>query len=560
VESGVISTGGQGAEGTQNAALDQYLANYCGEIQRYFSGVADYTHGVTSYYYCINPEISRQERGFFYRKVGKTGFIQQPPLEVEELERDEILGATWYEAAISRGCPAWVGPYYCEGEWVCSYFVPIYKSGILIGVMGMDIPCETLVEQVSGIHVYDSGYVCLLDEAGHVIYHPDLPIGSSLAELGMGEEKELLRRESSGEERISYTAGSEERQMSFSTLKNGMKLVSVAPVAEINAPWSRLTQTILLIAAAVVAFYAILIFFLMRAISRPLVRLTDASKRLANADYDVDLNYAGKNEIGTLTSSFKQMRDQIRHYIDDLNHQIYHDRLTDLPNMRHFFTLARGEQRSLRKEGRQSVMVYFDIIGLGHYNRQYGFDKGDRLIVDFAQILVRQFGKHRVCRFSGDQFMVMTDEASVERELQAVLRKCERAMDGERLNVRVGVYPTRLEDVDINVACDRAQFAGDQNKGELSSSVTYFDEEMLRKGNSYRHIMNNLDQALEEGWVKVYYQPIIRAVDGKVCDEEALARWIDPELGFLSPGSSSQLWRPPSSFTSWTSTSWSRCC
>ena len=47
--------------------------------------------------------------------------------------------------------------------------------------------------------------------------------------------------------------------------------------------------------------------------------------------------------------------------------------------------------------------------------------------------------------------------------------------------------------------------------------------------------MNNLDKALRAGWIKAYYQPIVRAANGRVCDEEALARWIDPENGMLSP-------------------------
>ncbi len=33
----------------------------------------------------------------------------------------------------------------------------------------------------------------------------------------------------------------------------------------------------------------------------------------------------------------------------------------------------------------------------------------------------------------------------------------------------------------------------------------------------------------------MYYQPIVRAINSKVCEEEALARWIDPERVFLSP-------------------------
>ena len=50
-----------------------------------------------------------------------------------------------------------------------------------------------------------------------------------------------------------------------------------------------------------------------------------------------------------------------------------------------------------------------------------------------------------------------------------------------------------------------------------------------------QYIIDNFAKALKEKWITVYYQPIVRAVNGRVCDEEALARWNDPEKGFLSP-------------------------
>ena len=538
VECGAVRTGADVQTAEQRTALDAYLRDYCSGIQKFFSGVADYTQGISAYYYCISPELSRGEQGFFYLKIGKTGFIEQPPLDVQHLAPVEQLHATWYDAALSRGRPVWIGPYVSAaqpGVWICSYFVPIYKTGMLVGLMGMDIPCDTLVAQIDSIRVYDTGYVCLLNEEGRVIYHPDLPIGSDPDQLGLSVHQDLLRKENSGEELICYTARGEDWQMSFSTLSNGMKLVTIAPEKEINAPWIRLIRAILMISAGVIVFYVILILLSVRVITRPLKQLTDASQRLADADYDVDLNYHGDNEIGTLTGAFKRMRDQIRRNIDDLNHQIYHDRLTDLPNMRHFFTLAGETRDRMLSEGRKPVMLYFDIIGLRNYNRQYGFEKGDQVIRKFSGILVETFGDHQICRFNGDHFAAVTDEEHVEKEIQAVLRKCESAIDGKPLPVRVGVYPFSLEDVDVNVACDRAKFAGDQNRGELGSSVTYFDEAMLKKGEVSLYIIHNLDQALAEGRIRVYYQPIIRAADGKVCDEEALARWIDPALGFLSP-------------------------
>ena len=355
VESGAIRPSGTADTRTdeQRAALDAYLRGYCAKIQAYYSGVADYTQGVTAYYYCIDPAVSRNERGFFYMKIGKTGFIEQTPLDLENLAPIERLNGTWYEAAVRCGRPVWIGPYPSEPQndiWLCSYFVPIYKSGILIGLMGMDIPCDTLIAQIDSIRVYDTGYVCLLDADRRVIYHPDLPIGSDLDELGQSVHTDMLKQNSSGDELIRYSANGVDRQMSFSTLSNGMKLVSIAPAAEVNAPWIRLIRTILWISAVVLVISVALLLVLVGAITLPLKQLTDASQRLADADYDVDLSYDEEDEIGTLTAAFKRMRDQLRQYIRDLNHQVLHDRLTDLPNVRHFFSRA-VELRDRRPDG-----------------------------------------------------------------------------------------------------------------------------------------------------------------------------------------------------------------
>ena len=43
-------------------------------------------------------------------------------------------------------------------------------------------------------------------------------------------------------ELIRYSAGGVDRQLSFSTLSNGMKLACVAPTGEISAPWIRLIR------------------------------------------------------------------------------------------------------------------------------------------------------------------------------------------------------------------------------------------------------------------------------------------------------------------------------
>ena len=50
-----------------------------------------------------------------------------------------------------------------------------------------------------------------------------------------------------------------------------------------------------------------------------------------------------------------------------------------------------------------------------------------------------------------------------------------------------------------------------------------------------RHITENFDRALSEGWIKVCYQPVIRGSNGRVCSEEALSRWAEPGKEIIYP-------------------------
>lgn len=49
------------------------------------------------------------------------------------------------------------------------------------------------------------------------------------------------------------------------------------------------------------------------------------------------------------------------------------------------------------------------------------------------------------------------------------------------------------------------------------------------------YVIEHLDEAIEKKWCRVYYQPIVRTISGRLCAMEALARWDDPTWGFLTP-------------------------
>lgn len=61
------------------------------------------------------------------------------------------------------------------------------------------------------------------------------------------------------------------------------------------------------------------------------------------------------------------------------------------------------------------------------------------------------------------------------------------------------------------------------------------DNNAVNDRNIADYVVKNIDVAIEKGWVKVFYQPVIRTLTGQLCGAESLARWVDPVYGFLAP-------------------------
>ena len=214
-----------------------------------------------------------------------------------------------------------------------------------------------------------------------------------------------------------------------------------------------------------------------------------------------------------------------------------YDPLTGLPNMNYFFKLAETARDQLIEEGKSSALLYFDFNGMKNYNLKYGFIEGDKLIIEMARVLATHYSNINCCRFGGDRFAVVTTEERLEEELLEVLDEVKDLNEGKSIPVRVGVYKNSMGYVSVGTACDRAKMACDTKREEVHSSFIYFDENMLNESEIRHYILENIDRAIDNKWLEVYYQPLVRAINGGVSDEEALIRWIDPVYGFMVPDS-----------------------
>lgn len=455
------------------ARLDDILTEHCAAVQQAFGSIADNTKGIETYYYCINSDLGSNQHGFFFSKVGRDDFEEQPPLISTDLDPNDIEHTMWYYSPIERGEAIWIGPYkahYLGELWTVSYVTPIYKDGTLIGVLGMDILFDTMIEQISSLRVYDTGFACLLDSDGRVLYHPRLEIGELPESVNDAIGLDVFNQDSNGDALLRYTVSGQERQFSFSTLSNGMKLLVIAPVEEITSSSRRLTRMIVVVSTVILAVFAALTMLAMNAVTKPLQHLTAASRRLAQGDYDEVLDYDGDDEVGTLTKSFRQMRDQMRAYIDDLNSRAYVDPLTGIKNKYAFDGFAEQENAAMRASDIEAqvpfALVIFDCNRIKQVNAEYGHSYGDIYLKTACRLICRIYAHSPVFRVGGDEFVAILKDSDYENrdvlldDFKRTMRTIseDASMPWERADLSWGMATYRPgEDADLAAVLSRAE-------------------------------------------------------------------------------------------------------
>lgn len=435
--------------------LDSALAKHCQEVEHAFGSIANNTNGIATYYYCINSGYGSSEHGFFWSKMDSGTFTKQAPLISTELDPNDTEHTTWYYSPLKAGRPVWVGPYrahFLGDVWTVSYVAPIYHNGFLLGVMGMDILFDTMIQLMKDVSVYDTGFAFLMDRNGNVIYHPDMEVGGEPVQFTRDLDAKTLKRRSTGDELVRYTRNGEEWQLAFCTLTDDHKVAVTVPVSEITASQRQLTLLILLVAVVILATFTTITLLIMNALTKPLLRLTSASQRLAAGDYEVELNYEGKDEVGILTRAFRQMRDHLKLYISDLNTKAYTDDMTGVRNKGAFNAYLGRLDAAVRLGGQQDTpefaIIIFDCNRLKQVNDQYGHSAGDIYLQKACRLICQVYDHSPVFRLGGDEFAVVLQREDYENR-DALERDFQRRTDEQNA---AATHPWEAVNVSMGMA------------------------------------------------------------------------------------------------------------
>ncbi|WP_051204872.1 bifunctional diguanylate cyclase/phosphodiesterase [Butyrivibrio sp. VCD2006] len=212
------------------------------------------------------------------------------------------------------------------------------------------------------------------------------------------------------------------------------------------------------------------------------------------------------------------------------------DALTGMWNQAHFYKVVQEKMTDMQIRRQGITVIYFDLNHFKLFNEKYGFQKGDELLYDIAKLLWHSFLERMVARFSEDHFVVCTFSRDVEPVVRKIHDDVSKLVPGAKLEIKAGIYKVEPDCNDIGLACDHARLACRNIKTRYDIPYAFYNEDIHTRLQMQQFVLDNIDNAVENEDIKVFYQPVIRTRTGEICGYEALARWKDKEKGLIPPG------------------------
>jgi len=386
---------------------DEKLSAHMERVREYFDRIAGKTNGVLTYYYRIDPTVSTSVPGFWYTNLDGKDFVEHEVTDISQYDTEDTSKLVWFTVPKKTGSAIWLSPYVTDNldVRVLSFNYPITFRGRFIGVIGIEIDHSTVAEHVESIRLYNNGYAFLTDKDGNIIFHPRIDV-SSLPEDSRPTLPDGVLSDSTF---TLYTHEGVPKKAAWLRLSNGMRLYVSVPVAETESVWRQTIRTVIFGYLGVLIVSVILSYIFAIRITRPLKDLTEAAKKADAGDYSFSLNYAGKDEVGTLTKTFTRMAGHMKEHISDLNRRAYVDALTSVRNKGAY--AAYIEEMQAKMDENPAAMEYaigvFDCDDLKSVNDTYGHDKGDAYLKAASRLICKVFQHSPVFRIGGDEFSVI---------------------------------------------------------------------------------------------------------------------------------------------------------
>lgn len=231
---------------------------------------------------------------------------------------------------------------------------------------------------------------------------------------------------------------------------------------------------------------------------------------------------------------------------DHLSTELTYDTLTGLVDRPSFQQYLEDSIAAAQEDGSKIALVYIDLDHFKRINQIFGPGFGDKILCSVSTILQQcgqEAGADLVARLSGDEFAIIlpppADREDAEKLSGNIMQRFRTPVNNEsrailiRPSIGLSIYPSDGETpLDVLRNADTAM---ESAKSEGGNRICSWNSGMKIQAAQSLYLENDLRQAVADDGLINFYQPQISLIDGSICGMEALARWIHPVKGLVSP-------------------------
>ncbi|MDP9835331.1 diguanylate cyclase (GGDEF)-like protein [Neorhizobium huautlense] len=229
---------------------------------------------------------------------------------------------------------------------------------------------------------------------------------------------------------------------------------------------------------------------------------------------------------------------------NELQAMAYSDPLTGLGNRYRMRDKVRMLAAERADDPAPFAICIANLDGFKPINDLFGAEAGDEILCQVGHRLKACIPDGAtVTRHDGDEFAfvfpLVFEKNGAERIGQMIKDVLSAPYDLGDRNVRLSssfgfaIYPFAGEEFeDLLKSAETALY---RSKRRGRGQITVYSQEIAQEMKRATQLEQALRNAIIADAVDVHFQPIVRLRDGAVLGFEALARWIDPDLGFVSP-------------------------